>query len=68
LLTQRLKESDPMATNRVYRIAVIPATASQGGRAGRRAVLEAAAKKFGFELRQDDYDFASTTTTPSTSA
>jgi tartrate dehydrogenase/decarboxylase / D-malate dehydrogenase len=49
-----------MATNRVYRIAVIP-----GDGIGKEVVpegvrvLEAAAKKFGFELRQDDFDFAS---------
>ena len=47
-------------TNRVYRIAVIPGdgigkeTVPEGVR-----VLEAAAKKFGFELRNDDFDFAS---------
>src|SRR6201982_124444 len=50
----------PMATNRVYRIAVIP-----GDGIGKEVVpegvrvLEAAAKKFGFELPQDDFDFAS---------
>jgi hypothetical protein len=49
-----------MPTNRVYRIAVIP-----GDGIGKEVVpegvrvLEAAAKKFGFELRQDDFDFAS---------
>src|SRR6478672_7209345 len=49
-----------MATNRVYRIAVIP-----GDGIGKEVmpegvrVLEAAAKKFGFELRNDDFDFAS---------
>ena len=49
-----------MATNRVHRIAVIP-----GDGIGKEVmpegvrVLEAAAKKFGFELRLDDYDFAS---------
>src|ERR1700692_4788292 len=49
-----------MATNRVYNIAVIP-----GDGIGKEVmpegvrVLETAAKKFGFELRQDDYDFAS---------
>jgi tartrate dehydrogenase/decarboxylase/D-malate dehydrogenase len=48
------------ATNRVYRIAVIP-----GDGIGKEVVpegvrvLEAAAKKFGFELRQDHFDFAS---------
>jgi len=48
-----------MPTNRVYRIAVIP-----GDGIGKEVVpegvrvLETAAKKFGFELRQDDYDFA----------
>ena len=47
-------------TNRVYRLAVIPGdgigkeTVPEGVR-----VLEAAAKKFGFELRQDHFDFAS---------
>src|ERR1700757_3362582 len=49
-----------MATNRVYSIAVIP-----GDGIGKEvmpegvSVLEAAAKKFSFELRQDDFDFAS---------
>jgi tartrate dehydrogenase/decarboxylase/D-malate dehydrogenase len=49
-----------MSTNRVYRIAVIP-----GDGIGKEVVpegirvLEAAAKRFGFELRQDHYDFAS---------
>ena len=49
-----------MPTNRVYRIAVIP-----GDGIGKEVVpegmrvLEAAAKKFGFELRQDHFDFAS---------
>ena len=49
-----------MATNRVHRIAVIP-----GDGIGKEVmpegvrVLEAAAKKFGFELRNDDFDFAS---------
>ena len=49
-----------MPTNRVYRIAVIP-----GDGIGKEVVpegmrvLEAAAKKFGFELRSDDFDFAS---------
>src|SRR6202171_5737682 len=49
-----------MPTNRVYNIAVIP-----GDGIGKEVVpegvrvLEAAAKKFGFELRQDDFDFAS---------
>ena len=48
------------ATNRVYNIAVIP-----GDGIGKEVVpegvrvLEAAAKKFGFELRQDHFDFAS---------
>ncbi|HWE75228.1 MAG TPA: isocitrate/isopropylmalate family dehydrogenase, partial [Stellaceae bacterium] len=47
-------------TNRVYRIAVIPGdgigkeTVPEGVR-----VLDAAAKKYGFELRNDDFDFAS---------
>jgi tartrate dehydrogenase/decarboxylase / D-malate dehydrogenase len=49
-----------MSTNRVYRIAVIP-----GDGIGQEVVpegiraLEAAAGRFGFELRQDWYDFAS---------
>jgi tartrate dehydrogenase/decarboxylase / D-malate dehydrogenase len=49
-----------MATNRIHRIAVIPGdgigkeTVPEGVR-----VLEAAARKFGFELRCDDFDFAS---------
>ena len=49
-----------MKTNRVHRIAVIP-----GDGIGKEVmpegvrVLEAAAKKFGFELRLDDFDFAS---------
>src|SRR5438045_6137655 len=47
-------------TNRVYRVAVIP-----GDGIGKEAVpegvraLEAVAKKFGFEVRQDWFDFAS---------
>jgi tartrate dehydrogenase/decarboxylase/D-malate dehydrogenase len=49
-----------MSTNRVYRVAVIP-----GDGIGKEVVpegmrvLEAAAKKFGFELRSDHFDFAS---------
>src|SRR6201985_250973 len=49
-----------MNTNRIYRVAVIP-----GDGIGKEVVpegvrvLEAAAKKFGFELRLDDFDFAS---------
>src|ERR1700740_3501528 len=49
-----------MSTNRIYRVAVIP-----GDGIGKEVVpegvrvLEAAAKKFGFELRQDHFDFAS---------
>jgi tartrate dehydrogenase/decarboxylase/D-malate dehydrogenase len=49
-----------MATNRVYRVAVIP-----GDGIGKEVmpegvrVLEAAARKFGFEVRQDWFDFAS---------
>ena len=49
-----------MKTNRVHRIAVIP-----GDGIGKEVmpegvrVLEVAAKKFGFELRLDDFDFAS---------
>jgi len=49
-----------MATNRVYRIAVIP-----GDGIGKEVmpegvrVLEAAAKRFGFEVQQDWFDFSS---------
>ena len=49
-----------MPTNRVYRVAVIPGDGigkevmPEGARA-----LEAVAKKFGFEVRQDWFDFAS---------
>jgi tartrate dehydrogenase/decarboxylase / D-malate dehydrogenase len=49
-----------MSTNRVYRVAVIP-----GDGIGKEVVpegmrvLEQAAKRFGFELRQDWFDFAS---------
>src|SRR2546423_12271990 len=49
-----------MPTNRVYRVAVIP-----GDGIGKEVVpegvraLEAAASKFGFEVRQDWFDFAS---------
>jgi tartrate dehydrogenase/decarboxylase / D-malate dehydrogenase len=49
-----------MATNRVYRVAVIP-----GDGIGKEVVpegvrtLEAAGKRFGFEVRQDWFDFAS---------
>src|SRR5487761_284382 len=49
-----------MPTNRVYSIAVIP-----GDGIGKEVVpegvrvLETAAKKFGFDLRQDHFDFAS---------
>ncbi len=49
-----------MTTNRVYRIAVIP-----GDGIGKEVVpeglrvLEAASKRFGFELRNDHFDFAS---------
>ncbi|HEX8665784.1 MAG TPA: tartrate dehydrogenase [Beijerinckiaceae bacterium] len=49
-----------MATNRVYNVAVIP-----GDGIGKEVVpegirvLEAAGKKFGFEIRQDWHDFAS---------
>ncbi|HKD37610.1 MAG TPA: isocitrate/isopropylmalate family dehydrogenase, partial [Pirellulales bacterium] len=52
--------SEKRSTNRVYRVAVIP-----GDGIGKEVVpegvrvLEAAAKKFGFELRQDHFDFAS---------
>src|ERR1043166_2543899 len=50
----------PMPTNRVYRVAVIP-----GDGIGKEVVpegvraLEAVSKKFGFEVRQDWFDFAS---------
>src|SRR6187551_2735758 len=53
-------EETSMATNRVYRVAVIP-----GDGIGKEVVpegvraLEAVAKKFGFEVRQDWFDFAS---------
>ena len=56
----------PCATNRVYRIAVIP-----GDGIGKEVmpegvrVLEAAAKKFGFELRKTISISPPTTTTPS---
>ena len=49
-----------MPTNRVYRVAVIP-----GDGIGKEVVpegvraLEAVSKKFGFEVRQDWFDFAS---------
>src|SRR5580693_7188910 len=49
-----------MPTNRVYNIAIIP-----GDGIGKEVVpegvrvLETAAKRFGFELRQDNFDFAS---------
>ena len=49
-----------MPTNRVHRIAVVP-----GDGIGKEIVpegirvLEAAAKKFGFELHRDHFDFAS---------
>ena len=49
-----------MSTNRVYRVAVIP-----GDGIGKEVVpegirvLEAAGKRFGFEVRQDWFDFAS---------
>src|SRR5262245_24541410 len=49
-----------MSTNRVYRVAVIP-----GDGIGKEVVpegvrvLEAAAKRYGFELRQDWFEFAS---------
>jgi tartrate dehydrogenase/decarboxylase / D-malate dehydrogenase len=52
--------SEKRSTNRVYRVAVIP-----GDGIGKEVVpegvrvLEAVAKKFGFELRQDHFDFAS---------
>src|SRR5262249_50557724 len=54
------QEVSRMSTNRVYRVAVIP-----GDGIGKEVVpegvrvLEAAAKKFGFDLRQDHFDFAS---------
>src|ERR1700722_16615312 len=56
----RRSRGAPMSTNRVYRVAVIPGDGigkevmPEGVRA-----LEAAAKRFGFELRQDWFDFAS---------
>ncbi|HEV2559284.1 MAG TPA: tartrate dehydrogenase [Microvirga sp.] len=49
-----------MSTNRVYRVAVVP-----GDGIGKEVmpegvrVLEAAAKRFGFEVRQDWFDFSS---------
>ncbi len=52
--------SEKKPTNRVYRLAVIP-----GDGIGKEVVpegvrvLETAAQKFGFELRQDHFDFAS---------
>ncbi len=52
--------SEKKPTNRVYRVAVIP-----GDGIGKEVVpegvrvLETAAQKFGFELRQDHFDFAS---------
>src|SRR5580698_7309138 len=55
-----LKGRFPMKTNRVHRVAVVP-----GDGIGKEVmpegvrVLEAAAKKFGFELRLDNFDFAS---------
>jgi len=54
------QEEKAMASNRVYRIAVIP-----GDGIGKEVmpegvrVLETAAKHFGFELRQDWFDFSS---------
>src|SRR6185312_10723354 len=56
----RAPRTSPMATNRVHRIAVVP-----GDGIGKEVVpegvrvLEAAAKKFGFKLQLDDFDFAS---------
>ena len=53
-----------MPSNRTYRIAVIPGDGigkevmPEGVRA-----LESAAKRFGFELRPDWFDFASSTST-----
>src|ERR1700746_1174262 len=52
--------SEKRSTNRVYRVAVIP-----GDGIGKEVVpegvrvLEAAAKKFGFKLQLDNFDFAS---------
>src|SRR5271155_5553542 len=60
LIRPAFRGKPPMPTNRVYNIAVIP-----GDGIGKEVVpegvrvLEAAAKKFGFELRQDNFDFAS---------
>src|SRR3989440_1843433 len=54
------RRRERMSTNRVYRVAVIP-----GDGIGKEVmpegvrVLEAAAKRYGFELRQDWFDFAS---------
>src|SRR5690349_80881 len=59
-MNAQLNASAGKSTNRVYRVAVIP-----GDGIGKEVVpegvrvLEAAAKKFGFELRQDHFDFAS---------
>src|ERR1700745_4092952 len=59
-MNAQLNASAGKSTNRVYRLAVIP-----GDGIGKEVVpegvrvLEAAAKKFGFELRNDDFDFAS---------
>src|ERR1043166_3701850 len=58
--TRNNKESPMPNTNRVYRVAVIP-----GDGIGKEVVpegvraIEAVAKKFGFEVRQDWFDFAS---------
>ena len=58
-----------MSTNRVYRVAVIP-----GDGIGKEVVpegvraLEAAAKKFGFEIGRTGSISPRTTTTPSTAA
>src|SRR6476620_9930609 len=57
---ENLKESPMPSTNRVHRVAVIP-----GDGIGKEVVpegvraLEAVGKKFGFEVRQDWFDFAS---------
>src|SRR5690349_162414 len=59
-MNAQLNASAGKSTNRVYRVAVIP-----GDGIGKEVVpegvrvLEAAGKKFGFEVRQDHFDFAS---------
>jgi tartrate dehydrogenase/decarboxylase/D-malate dehydrogenase len=57
---EKAQGTEAMATNRVYNVAVIP-----GDGIGKEVVpegirvLEAAGKKYGFELRQEWHDFAS---------